>query len=110
MYRKILLAYDGSTEGRRALREGAALARHCNAEVFLLAVVDTSAGLRVAERPGATPSTGSAEGSSAAGISAAGASASSSTAFALSARQNAKRIALSRGRYCSTSTCPITLH
>ena len=35
MYRKILLAYDGSTEGRRALREGAALARHCNAEVFL---------------------------------------------------------------------------
>lgn len=49
MYRKILLAYDGSTEGRRALREGAALARHCNADVFLLAVVDTSAGLRVAD-------------------------------------------------------------
>ena len=27
MYRKILLAYDGSTEGRRALREGAAADR-----------------------------------------------------------------------------------
>jgi nucleotide-binding universal stress UspA family protein len=41
MYRKILLAYDGSVTGRRALREGAALALLCNAEVFLLAVVDT---------------------------------------------------------------------
>lgn len=43
MYRKILLAYDGSIEGRRALREGATLAKHCNAEVFLLAVVDNTA-------------------------------------------------------------------
>jgi nucleotide-binding universal stress UspA family protein len=42
MYRKILLAYDGSTEGRRALREGAALALRCNAEVFLLAVIDNA--------------------------------------------------------------------
>lgn len=49
MYHKILLAYDGSMEGRRALREGAALALRCDAEVFLLAVVDTSAGLRVAD-------------------------------------------------------------
>lgn len=43
MYRKILLAYDGSIEGRRALREGASLAKHCKAEVFLLAVVDNTA-------------------------------------------------------------------
>jgi nucleotide-binding universal stress UspA family protein len=45
MYRKVLLAYDGSTEGRRALREGAALALRCKSEVFLLAVVDNSVSL-----------------------------------------------------------------
>ena len=38
MYRRILLAYDGSLEGRVALREGALLAKRCGAEVFLLAV------------------------------------------------------------------------
>jgi nucleotide-binding universal stress UspA family protein len=42
MYRKVLLAYDGSVEGRRALREGAALALRCDSEVFLLAVIDNS--------------------------------------------------------------------
>jgi nucleotide-binding universal stress UspA family protein len=40
MYKKVLLAYDGSIEGRRALREGAKLAQLCQAEVFLLAVVE----------------------------------------------------------------------
>ena len=40
MYNKVLLAYDGSIEGRRALREGAKLAQLCRAEVFLLAVVE----------------------------------------------------------------------
>ena len=40
MYKKVLLAYDGSIEGRRALREGAKLAQFCGAEVFLLAVVE----------------------------------------------------------------------
>jgi nucleotide-binding universal stress UspA family protein len=40
MYNKVLLAYDGSIEGRRALREGAKLAQLCSAEVFLLAVVE----------------------------------------------------------------------
>ena len=39
MYRRILLAYDGSVEGRTALREGALLARQCGAEVFLLSVL-----------------------------------------------------------------------
>jgi len=34
MYKRILLAYDGSIEGRTALREGALLARQCSAEVF----------------------------------------------------------------------------
>lgn len=49
MYRKILLAYDGTTEGRRALREGAKMAQICKAEVVLLAVVDISPGLLAAE-------------------------------------------------------------
>jgi nucleotide-binding universal stress UspA family protein len=42
MYTKVLLAYDGSIQGRRALREGAKLAQLCDAEVFLLAVVEIS--------------------------------------------------------------------
>jgi nucleotide-binding universal stress UspA family protein len=39
MYSRILLAYDGSVEGRTALREGAILARRCGAQVFLLSVL-----------------------------------------------------------------------
>jgi nucleotide-binding universal stress UspA family protein len=39
MYSRILLAYDGSVEGRTALREGAVLARQCGAKVFLLSVI-----------------------------------------------------------------------
>src|SRR5215213_1296389 len=42
MYKKVLLAYDGSVEGRRALRGGAKLAQLCRSEVFLLAVVEVS--------------------------------------------------------------------
>lgn len=45
MYRRVLLAYDGSVEGRLALREGAKLAQLCGAEVNLLAVVDMSASI-----------------------------------------------------------------
>jgi nucleotide-binding universal stress UspA family protein len=44
MYKKVLLAYDGSIEGRLALREGAKLAQLCHADVFLLAVVELSSG------------------------------------------------------------------
>lgn len=44
MYRTILLAYDGSLEGRLALREGARLAQVCAARVVLLAVVDPTDG------------------------------------------------------------------
>ena len=43
MYRTILLAYDGTLEGRLALREGALLARRCGAQVVLLAIIDTAA-------------------------------------------------------------------
>ena len=39
MYKRVLLAYDGSVEGRTALPEGALLARQCGAEVFLLSVL-----------------------------------------------------------------------
>jgi nucleotide-binding universal stress UspA family protein len=49
MYQRILLAYDGSIEGRSALRAGAILARRCGAQVFLLSVVQTGTGLRAAE-------------------------------------------------------------
>ncbi|HXQ14285.1 MAG TPA: universal stress protein [Caulobacteraceae bacterium] len=49
MYKKVLLAYDGSLEGAVALREGAILAKKCGAEVFLLSVVPHLAGLQVAE-------------------------------------------------------------
>lgn len=41
MYKKVLLAYDGTREGRAALREGALLARTFGAEIFLLAIVPT---------------------------------------------------------------------
>jgi nucleotide-binding universal stress UspA family protein len=49
MYKKVLLAYDGSLEGAVALREGAILAKRCGAQVFLLSVVPHLAGLQVAE-------------------------------------------------------------
>lgn len=57
MYRTIVLAYDGSTEGRLALREGARLAQICRSDVVLLAVVDMSVGLSMAgtAAPYATP-------------------------------------------------------
>jgi len=41
MYTRILLAYDGSVEGRLALREGARLAQICGSDIFLLSVVGT---------------------------------------------------------------------
>lgn len=53
MYRKILLAYDGTREGRAVLREGADLAERCGADVHLLAVVSPDAGILFAE--GAEP-------------------------------------------------------
>jgi len=40
-YQTILLCYDGSREGRKALRQGADLARVLGAQTHLLAVLDT---------------------------------------------------------------------
>lgn len=49
MYNKILLCFDGSREGRLALREGARLAQITGAGVILLAVVETVAGNALAQ-------------------------------------------------------------
>jgi nucleotide-binding universal stress UspA family protein len=49
MYKRILLAYDGSVEGRTALREGALLARQCGAEVFPLSVLADNGTLLLSE-------------------------------------------------------------
>jgi nucleotide-binding universal stress UspA family protein len=38
MYRRVLLCYDGTAEGRKALREGAEVAIAMRAETFLLAI------------------------------------------------------------------------
>ncbi|MHB8286652.1 MAG: universal stress protein [Caulobacteraceae bacterium] len=48
MYKCVLLAFDGTVEGRRALREGALLARCCDAQIHLLCVVPETPGLRAA--------------------------------------------------------------
>lgn len=48
MYSTILLAYDGSEQGRLALREGARLAQIFKARVVLLAVVDVTVGISMA--------------------------------------------------------------
>jgi len=49
MYKTVLLAYDGSLEGALALREGALLARRCDAKIVLLSVVPNTGGIRIAE-------------------------------------------------------------
>jgi len=49
MYKKLLLCFDGSREGRLALREGARLAQITGAGVILLAVVETGAGNALAQ-------------------------------------------------------------
>ncbi len=48
-YRTILLAYDGSPEGRRALLEGVEIAKHFKAKTHLLAVISGVAGTHVAQ-------------------------------------------------------------
>lgn len=49
MYRRIVLAYDGSLDGQEALRQATDLACLCDAEVRLLAVVDPSMDFLAAE-------------------------------------------------------------
>jgi len=49
VYRKVLLCYDGSTEGRNALREGAEVAQCMQTEVHLLAVIRSALAVGVPE-------------------------------------------------------------
>jgi nucleotide-binding universal stress UspA family protein len=49
MYKHILLAYDGSLEGRTALREGALLAKACHAQVFFLSVLPDTSSFNLSE-------------------------------------------------------------
>ncbi len=49
MYKTIVLAYDGSIEGRAALREGVLLGLRCRARIHLLAVVAETTGIKMAE-------------------------------------------------------------
>jgi nucleotide-binding universal stress UspA family protein len=48
MFKRILLAYDGSPEYRAALRQGAELAQFCGADVHLLAVITSSSAMPIA--------------------------------------------------------------
>ena len=49
MYRKILLAYDGSPDGREALAQAETLAHACGATVHLLAIIDPSESMLIVE-------------------------------------------------------------
>ncbi|MHB8166561.1 MAG: universal stress protein [Sulfuricella sp.] len=52
MYRKILLAYDGSTFSAAVLQQGAELASLCKAELHLLSIVVTTGSMAIAEAVG----------------------------------------------------------
>src|SRR5271165_3226833 len=39
MFKRVLLCYDGSVAGRRALRRGADLAVHLGAQVYVLSII-----------------------------------------------------------------------
>ena len=53
MYRKILLCYDGTAEGRRALRQGAEVAMAMKSDAYLLAICRNMVATSVPE--GVTP-------------------------------------------------------
>ena len=49
MYQKILLAFDGSPDGREALAQAEKLASVCGATVHLLAIIDPSESMPIVE-------------------------------------------------------------
>ncbi len=49
MYRKVLIAFDGTEDSHVALNQGAELAALCGAEVVLVAVIDTGIDVAAAE-------------------------------------------------------------
>jgi nucleotide-binding universal stress UspA family protein len=52
MYRKVLLAYDGSSRSNVALRQAVKLAEACKAELHLLGIVKNTGGLAIAQAAG----------------------------------------------------------
>ena len=52
MYRRIMLAYDGSPSGANGLRQASDLARICGAELHILGIVPTSGGFAIAQATG----------------------------------------------------------
>ena len=55
MYQTILLAFDGSPDGREALAQAAKLASVCGATVHLLAIIDPSESMLVVEAMSVIP-------------------------------------------------------
>jgi nucleotide-binding universal stress UspA family protein len=49
VYKNILIAYDGSADGRAALAEGVELALACKAQVAIVAVIDINLDVAAAE-------------------------------------------------------------
>ena len=54
-YKTLLFAYDGTEEGRRALLEGAEIAKRFRSRVHLLAVIADDAGTTLAQGMGGVP-------------------------------------------------------
>ena len=52
VYRKIMLAHDGSASATTGLRQATALARLCQAELYILGIVPTSGGFAIAQAAG----------------------------------------------------------
>ncbi len=52
MYKKILLAYDGSDQTQTALRQSVELAGLCDAELHVLGIVETTGGAAYAQASG----------------------------------------------------------
>ncbi len=59
MFRKVLLCYDGTAEGRRALRQGADVVLCMKSEAYLLAIVQSYVSSAIPE--GVTPALAEAE-------------------------------------------------
>ena len=52
MYKKVVLAYDGSSFSMAALHQGAEIAKHCEAELHLLSIAETTGSMAIAEAVG----------------------------------------------------------
>ena len=55
MYQRILLAFDGSPDGREALAQAGSMASACGAAVHLVAIIDPSESVLVVEAMSLSP-------------------------------------------------------